>query len=1835
MFNFLNIDRRNYIKNLIKTKILINLNQIEFDSIIYFLYTIIEYTILRFVIKQELYNDAWHQLKQNNNRDIISFFNLLLPYIDDKDNTYELHNKIFNLEDISCKKKDSYDLSINNYEISNIQYNIYTNKDNKEEKLTINHISKNYYLILETIDRISNKLYVNWLNVIPITLDNYKNTELFKNSIKLINDLNNSFNIKNISINNMLIPTTNFTLNNTYFTTNEAIINNKHDSTIDTLKDVFEYFKQDSLNYSIMLKNKGISIGDVFNTIYYDLFMDIVKIKWLIYQDTFNNRDHDIIYIEKFNEEIAISGLYLNIKWDELILEEQLLFINKWNMFRNKVLNTYNTNKRSGYFYLLKHIIIFMENNYDKMNSIVNLYNYVKITTDTNIDLIDDDDIVDDENQLDISAIDLVNRIKIIPIEHIYMYLLDTIQKFMMTWYGKNIILKTSDSRKGIIHRNISNYKFNYNSYFNYTIDQSEFTQFDKDIILPENLTIKYKFIYNFAKAFVLIYEAENKIYMRPIWYNMNQSDRQFMIDLLNKSYYNGLLYSKTSNSIYSLNLMSFHNYYKRTYSNTTKLYNNLPIFDNYSIKQPSDINLGIYIGHHFYEQIRDFLINIVFECHIMKGLLSELIFNNNLTDKAILGNTHNEYKNNQMTNIKKYVLTDKYINSINNHAYYFLTDKLYGDLNEIHLNNKKTFIDLITDDYRWYSYYSLDWVAQINFFYHYINNRVIYITGATGQGKSTQMPKLFLYSLKMIDKKSNGKVICTQPRIQPTINNAERIAYEMGVPISEQSINYKKEIKTYNPYIQYQTQKSKHIVSNHNGLLLKLVTDKILYMDILKSPILKEIEKSIDENNESESIEFNVYKKENMYDILMVDESHEHNINMDLILSIARDTVNYNNSLKLVIISATMSDDEYIYRRYYKEINDNFSYPYNFLNESYGLTRYYIDRRIHISPPGETTQFKVNEIYKTKPINTYDEAELLAIEKALNIVSTTSSGDILLFSLSTKNIQDICININKSLSSSSDVICLPFYRELPERWNIFDNLTVKIRQITINRENMYDDIKQTSIQNIKYVNPNTYKRAIIVCTNIAEASLTIDSLKYVIDTGYNIIVSTNYLTSETIIDKTPISETSRIQRRGRVGRVSDGTVYYMYMKDSRKNIKTNYTICIKNIYAEIYDIAARIHNDNLLIPEFNYITYIWNRIELKDLKNYPNMAIFIDSKLFINLIINQYTYRGYLLPSILNLMSKTTHHSTLNYTNFSNYLNKSNFNFKIDETYNIITNRNIRLISGYRIFDIYDIQGQLFIIHPDEKNFKRNLLTGAIIQTTTISNNKIKLKSNDNYISEKINTYIQMCFYYNLFIDNEIIPIHKDIFVNHDYNKFINLNFKYDKSTIGRILQNIITKLQITDNEQLSNEEINRCVMLTIIYGYVCDIDHIIIIMIILLVVSEFNIENLNKNYKVFQSLYANDDIYVYYELANKIYQNKYKFDNTNIEQNKIKFENEKTLYINEKQQINKNIDNNNNFWDLNIPLDIYIKFNILDNQNKLNTNKNIFNYINENKSNINEQNINKLQKLLNSLNINFDIIKTTKFLKLYIDITTKMDELKNIHNIEYITNNLLWFKYYLPIKKSIDEFTNIKKAFIYGFGLMQTIIYNAKDYSYYNINNMITPYKLLRSTLSINNEMSVYLFKSINNELSIIINSDFDTLVECNLFNYNPLFFETVDNSILFNTNVNKDVFYSFLDKYKSLYANKHKYLSFLKNDTYTNINENFTKIFSYGNNYTDYLIRLFNFDIDLNKQFGGSNLIKIKLNKIPNYCKKYNIKYKDFLQIINQSEHYIKNNYLYIYN
>ena len=205
------------------------------------------------------------------------------------------------------------------------------------------------------------------------------------------------------------------------------------------------------------------------------------------------------------------------------------------------------------------------------------------------------------------------------------------------------------------------------------------------------------------------------------------------------------------------------------------------------------------------------------------------------------------------------------------------------------------------------------------------------------------------MYCLKMYDYNNSGQTICTQPRISPTEGNATWISKELGIQNTRIESNV--EIKTNNYHLQYKHQRDRHTKDNTNHLMLRMVTDGTLYEELLSNPIMKKQVKQKMLNGVNKFI----YSDKNKYDVIIVDEAHEHNMNMDLIISLIRQSIFYNNSLRLVIVSATMDDDEPIYRNYFRYINDNLVYPikrpllkhpilkeYDFMVESI-----FLDRRI------------------------------------------------------------------------------------------------------------------------------------------------------------------------------------------------------------------------------------------------------------------------------------------------------------------------------------------------------------------------------------------------------------------------------------------------------------------------------------------------------------------------------------------------------------------------------------------------------------------------------------------------------------------------------------------------------------------------------------------------------------------------------------------------------------------------------------------------------------------------------------------------------------------------
>lgn len=229
-----------------------------------------------------------------------------------------------------------------------------------------------------------------------------------------------------------------------------------------------------------------------------------------------------------------------------------------------------------------------------------------------------------------------------------------------------------------------------------------------------------------------------------------------------------------------------------------------------------------------------------------------------------------------------------------------------------------------------------------------------------------------------------------------------------------------------------------------------------------------------------------------------MIDETHEHNVIMDLILSILSIILLSNPTLRLIIVSATMDNDEPYYRRFYKNILDNHKYP-NF-NCSQFIDKIYLDTRIHISEPGKNTTYNIFEHYENKFIDNEYDRNLKINDIILNILNDKKTKDILVFKSSQKEIKNCISFLNKFLPN--DVICFPYIsspnyinQNIPKFLDNFNDNTVKNIHISKN-----EDILTTTFNINEGI--DDYNHVIFIGTNVIEASVPIDSLTHIIDDG-------------------------------------------------------------------------------------------------------------------------------------------------------------------------------------------------------------------------------------------------------------------------------------------------------------------------------------------------------------------------------------------------------------------------------------------------------------------------------------------------------------------------------------------------------------------------------------------------------------------------------------------------------------------------------------------------------------------------------------------------------------
>lgn len=321
-------------------------------------------------------------------------------------------------------------------------------------------------------------------------------------------------------------------------------------------------------------------------------------------------------------------------------------------------------------------------------------------------------------------------------------------------------------------------------------------------------------------------------------------------------------------------------------------------------------------------------------------------------------------------------------------------------------------------------------------------NHQVVIVAGETGSGKTTQLPKLCLE----LFYHSKGWIGCTQPRRIAATSVADRVAEELG-----------EEGPLVGSKVRFQDRTTR-------GTRIKFMTDGVLLAETKNDPLLQN------------------------YKVIIIDEAHERNLNIDFLLGYLHTLLAKRRDLKLMITSATI---------------DTEAFAAHFYNAPVAII--------------EGRTYPVETVYSPLPD---DENELTYVEHCIEVTaevcSTRPPGDLLVFLPTEKDIRTCCDILKGRLTS---------HRILP----LFGRLQAKDQKL------IFQTHKQPKI---------------VVATNVAETSVTVPGIRYVIDSGLARIGSYHPRSRTMRLPIDRISQASCNQRAGRSGRIGPGVCIRLYSED-------------------------------------------------------------------------------------------------------------------------------------------------------------------------------------------------------------------------------------------------------------------------------------------------------------------------------------------------------------------------------------------------------------------------------------------------------------------------------------------------------------------------------------------------------------------------------------------------------------------------------------------------------------------------------------------------------------
>ncbi|PHV30847.1 ATP-dependent RNA helicase HrpA [Janthinobacterium sp. BJB312] len=342
--------------------------------------------------------------------------------------------------------------------------------------------------------------------------------------------------------------------------------------------------------------------------------------------------------------------------------------------------------------------------------------------------------------------------------------------------------------------------------------------------------------------------------------------------------------------------------------------------------------------------------------------------------------------------------------------------------------------------------------------------NQVIIVSGETGSGKTTQLPKICLE----LGRGQKGMIGHTQPRRIAASSTAKRIAQELGTPLGE-TVGFK---------VRFTDTLSR-------GASVKLMTDGILLAETQTDPLLKN------------------------YDTIIIDEAHERSLNIDFLLGYLKQLLPRRPDLKIIITSATIDAERF--SRHFGTPEK----PAPVIEVSGRLyqveVRYRPVEREQVAMPGAANPDKPGQ----RTAAAREKRDLMdAVVDGVEELCRIGSGDVLVFLPGEREIRDCAEALRKHHPPHVEI--LPLFARL-------------------------------SAEEQERVFKTSNARRIVLATNVAETSLTVPGIRYVVDAGLARVKRYSYRNKVEQLQVEPIAQSAANQRAGRCGRVADGVCIRLY----------------------------------------------------------------------------------------------------------------------------------------------------------------------------------------------------------------------------------------------------------------------------------------------------------------------------------------------------------------------------------------------------------------------------------------------------------------------------------------------------------------------------------------------------------------------------------------------------------------------------------------------------------------------------------------------------------------